>query len=310
MAKSLERLSAEPTLFAIDGSVKRLTNAYDILPPKVIDFDTKTRISNWVDGSAADWTFNLPNMDHYDIVISDNLIDILKVRSDAWISGSFFWHKALIGCSKEISQISEELLQKNKPRVISSRMFSASYLKNNTIQHEVGLFGQLSQVATNKIRRNSALISCGQGADEGVVRLFSEFIERIVHYDNIPFEVVWVDPIIFPRLKVPCWMKMADYTSDMYESISVAIIRPGIGTVTDSLTFGAKLFMYYESNNLEMSENAKRIESYNLGESFFDIKNAWLSSINYLNNDCLKQDHKNYLKSIGVNEQIRRQELY
>ena len=301
MSKSLERLSAEPTLFAIEDSVKRLTNAYDIQPPKVIDFDTKTRISNWVDGSAADWTFDLPNMDSYDIVISDNLIDILKVRNDAWLSGSFFWHKALIGCSTEISQISEELLLKNKPRMVTSSMFSSSYLKNNTMQYEVGLFGQLSQISTNEIRRNSALISCGQGSDESVVRLVSEFIERIVHYDNVPFEFVWVDPIVFPRHKIPGWMKMADYTTDMYKSISAAIIRPGIGTVTDSLTFGARLFMYYELNNLEMLENAKKIESLNLGEIFYDIENAWISSMEYICDDSLKFDHENNLKSIEVN---------
>jgi len=240
-------------------------------------------------------------MDSYDIIISDNLIDILKVRSDAWISGSFFWHKALIGCSAEIIHKSEELLLRNKPRIITSSMFSSSYLKNSAIQYEVGLFGTSSQIATNKNRRNSALISCGQGSDKSLIRLVLEFIEKIIHYDSVPFEFVWVDPIVFPFNKAPSWMKMADYTADMYKSISAAIIRPGIGTVTDSLTFGARLFMYYELNNLEMLENAKKIESLNLGEIFYDIENAWISSMEYICDDSLKFDHENNLKSIEVN---------
>ena len=52
--------------------------------------------------SSKFWTTNLsfpynslPNLGNYDLVISDNLIEILEMRSDTVLSGSFFWHKVL-----------------------------------------------------------------------------------------------------------------------------------------------------------------------------------------------------------------------
>ena len=49
----------------------------EIVPDEVVNFDSKTKASNWINGSAVNWYKELPNLDKFDKVVSDNLIEIL-----------------------------------------------------------------------------------------------------------------------------------------------------------------------------------------------------------------------------------------
>ena len=58
-----------------------------------INFDTNTTINDFLSGISRDWIFKINSLDQYDFVISDNLIEILEIRKDAWIIASFFGTK-------------------------------------------------------------------------------------------------------------------------------------------------------------------------------------------------------------------------
>jgi hypothetical protein len=301
LSQSIKRLMADPVIFAIEDDVRKISKSYDLPMPKVIDFDTKTRIRNWVDGSAGKWVLDIPNIDSYDVVVSDNLIEVLEIRGDAWISGSFFWHKSLDNCHKDLIRSSEYLLRRYSPRLVCSSLFSPSYIKDEKTQHAVGLF-KLHKYDHLKLSiKNDALISCGNGAGTNLVDKVSDFINKIKSLEKAPFEVVWVDPIVFPEGRVPKWMKKAKYNVEMYNSVSVSIIRPGIGTVTDSLIFGARLFTFHESGNFEMFNNSKIISDLNIGSKFQYIDDAWNGAIQYSKNNLLKSKHKRYLEKIDFN---------
>ena len=244
MSKALEQLSAQPVIFAVKQSVDKVAAAYGVEPLEVVNFDSQTKIADWVNGRASEWISRLPNIDAYDAVVSDNLIDILRIRDDAWLSGSFFWHESLVSCAPKIKQESRDLLLKHRPKMITSALFSSPYLEEETKQHKVGLFAIPNQLYKGQKGKNSVLISCGRGSGSSIFQAALRFVESICTYSSVPFDSVWVDPILLPNEGVPAWVKEADYTPDMYNSISVAIVRPGIGTVTDALTAGAKLAMF------------------------------------------------------------------
>ena len=79
-------------------------------------------------------------MDQYDFVISDNLIEILEIRKDAWIIASFFLaqnnQSNLIGLQKKI----RNNVKKNNPKIIASEIFALKYLNQYDNVYKVGLF--------------------------------------------------------------------------------------------------------------------------------------------------------------------------
>jgi hypothetical protein len=81
---------------------------------------------------------------------------------------------------------------------------------------------------------------------------------------------------------MPDWMQPASFTPEMYGRLAAAVIRPGVGTATDALVAGTRLFMFYESNNLEMVYNALRISERGLGEVFESIEDAWWAGMNFV----------------------------
>ena len=81
---------------------------------------------------------------------------------------------------------------------------------------------------------------------------------------------------------MPDWVQPASFTPEMYGRLAAAINRPGVGTATDALLAGARLFMYYELNNLEMAYNAQRISERGLGEVFESIEDAWWAGLNFM----------------------------
>ena len=44
---------------------------------------------NWKKNYNFDWLKKIKNIESYDYVISDNLIEILELRPDSWITGDF-----------------------------------------------------------------------------------------------------------------------------------------------------------------------------------------------------------------------------
>ena len=74
---------------------------------------------------------------------------------------------------------------------------------------------------------------------------------------------------------MPKWIQPAKYTNKMYSSLSSAIIRPGVGTISDCIINNVRMFCFYEASNFEMKSNSIRIQNSNLGYNSVEIKKAW-----------------------------------
>ena len=83
------------------------------------------------------------NLDRFDIVVSDNCVDILRSRQDAILFASFFWHRAL-SMPDWYSRNSDELLESCNPIIIANRLFVSDYIKKYDNLYLVGFFGQQS----------------------------------------------------------------------------------------------------------------------------------------------------------------------
>jgi hypothetical protein len=300
LAKALTNKQLKVTIFAplSDASIFNKSDCFSNI--KMVDFDTQTSAINWINGSAKNWYKLLPDLSEFDVVVSDNLIEILKVRHDAWLSGSFFWHESIDKLPEKFKKESRDLLLKHRPRMISSVLFSSEKLKKYTQLHEVGIFSDpdVNVYLSKEHSKNDALIACGKGGD--VMGRTQDFINKLSKEKKVIFDTVWVEPSLLPK-DSPYWMKKATFTKKMYQSLVVSIIRPGVGTITDSLLSQSKVFMYYESDNLEMRENALSIDTLGLGINSMSISDAWDNALAYMCNPDLQGKFAKKVRKININ---------
>ncbi len=294
LSQALKQCGANPVLFAPLLSAKILSEKEGIVIPEIVDFDTFTNKENWLNGLATDWVKFSPSFSSFDIVISDNLIEILCIRPDAWLSGSFFWYEDLNNFPNELKKKSLDLLTRFKPKMISSKLFTSHEIKNRTELFEVGLYAQ-DNLVTNEKNKNDALIACGMGGS--IKNQIREFVKSLAFREKNKFNRVWVEPDMIPS-NHPEWMVPATFTHEMYQNILVALIRPGVGTITNSLLAGARIFPFYEFENNEMEFNASRIHSFGVADNTSVINEAWNKAELYRIDKELQQEHFKNLKNL------------
>jgi hypothetical protein len=293
LSEALSASGANPVLFAPISTAELIAKTEGITTFEIVDFNTQTNKENWFDGSATKWIKFAPNLSEFDIVISDNLIEILLIRPDAWLSGSFFWHDALNHFPEYLKKKSLALLKKYRPKMISSELFTSDQLKINTELYEVGLYAS-NFLDSSSVIKTDALIACGVGGS--VKKEALEFVANLAKKGTTKFNQVWVEPEILPS-NYPDWMTPASFTREMYQKILVAIIRPGVGSITSSLSTGSRIFPFYEYENLEMSFNASKLYSSGVADATSLISEAWHQAELYRIDNDLQKTHLKKLKN-------------
>ena len=101
----------------------------------------------------------------------------------------------------------------------------------------------------------------------------------------------------------------------MYKQIKVALIKPGFGTIHDCLERGIPIISFLAGKNKEFSFNARILKKNNIGEYFFEFKNALNNTIltfndnkkvNKIENICKnlkwngEQDIKKYISKVKI----------
>jgi hypothetical protein len=302
IAEALKKIGIESTLFAPKLIANYLADLFQIESPTIIDFDTETTATDWLNGNAWKWVQRIQDLGDYDEVVSDNLVDVLTLRKDAWLSGSFLWHESLSGIPPQIIHNQMRLLAIHRPPMFSSRLFTSKKIKSLVKVFEVGLFGKRYNQQDRE--KKNALIAIGKGSPLG--RNLHLLIEEISKIKFIPFNKVWVDPEIFPT-SAPKWMKPATFERHMYEDLQVAIIRPGVGTATESILAGAKIFAFYEEENMEMKENASTLEKMGLGKDCEHFSIAWEMAQNFTLDLKVQKIYKKFvyrLKPSGADDVV------
>src|SRR5262249_53569756 len=130
----------------------------------LVDFDTGTSAMALRMGTpdAAQWNDRLPDLDGFDLVVSDNLPEVLARRPDAVLMGNFLWHEVIEGCDAAYVARARALLAQHRPSMIASTIFAAPYLSGSTRLQLVGLFGPPVRQTT---RGDDLLVAIGHGGE-------------------------------------------------------------------------------------------------------------------------------------------------
>jgi hypothetical protein len=306
VANALSKQEWRVHLYADGMGIEKFKTLYSIHPLiKPFPFNTNTCPETIRNGQSGQWYKKISGLDEYDLVISDNLPEILSVRPDTILCGSFLWHRAIQGVDPIVYQKIEHALQTHQPTMIASSFFVDQTLNTITNLQTIGMI--ITDGTKNVFNQGkNLLISCGKtGKNENE---FRSLISKILNnYDRPPFKTIWVEPRLVPSPK-PLWMKAASFDKNMYQDVMAVICRPGVGTITDSLWGGARIFCTIESGNTEMKDNANRLMQYGVGELCSSLENAYDAACNYFINESTQNSHKLSLKGLsfsGAEDTVR-----
>ncbi len=272
---------------------------------KIVDFQYPIEPSG--DSSNLydkNWTkISLPDLNKFDVVWSDNILQVLHQRADAILTGSFFWfevlkqHKDKNGLDKFIEE-QFQLVKKTRPMMAGNEYFSTQDVRDLTNFSPVGLY-RYSLLFEEK-KNKGILLSCGLGGEEE--DMASQAVKEIIKNNDIAPDYLFVEPRLLPK-NPPSWIKKADFTNEMFQYCAAVCIRPGLGTVSDALISRNRIFTFSKHDSFEMDHNAKVIESLNVGKKCRDPYHAYSEALDYvrtkekINEQIMRASH---LRTDGV----------
>ena len=296
LAKYLSNYEIIVDLYAELKKVLKFLNRESSSNINLINFDTQTTEKDFKLGKHKNWLKKINKINEYDLVISDNLLDILEIRPDALIMASFFWHDTLKGISDKYITDSKILLTKYKPTIIGSKIFSSVSVRKTHSFLGTGLFINNEDKINFKIKKTDLLLSYGWG---GASKLqFKKIIKKI--QNPYPFKTIWLEPYLY-KMNMPSYFMPANYQPRMYQKLLCSVIRPGLGTVAECLNFNVKIFALDDECNFEIKHNSKQLKKYKVGEYFNNLDDALSAAKKYARNNNELFFFKNEIKKIDFN---------
>jgi hypothetical protein len=218
------------------------------------------------------------------VVWSDNLSFPLKYHPNLVLTGSFLWSDVLDVPGEE------DLLTRLKPRMIGNEYFATPRLKRLTSFVPVGMYRY--GTVDNLVEKSGILLSCGQtNQAKAFFKMQIPTLRKAI--SALPPEIeLHVEPDYFLELNINSGVKLADFSEGMFNRIAAAVIRPGMGTVSDVLASGGRIFSFYEQGNFELEHNADVIERLGVGKYYKDLGQGLLDAVSFLNDSKARQEHQ------------------
>lgn len=181
-----------------------------------------------------------PESRKYDIVISDNIVELLTYRSDVILMGSFLWKdvvKSYLG-NNSLSTRDEWLLKEYNPTLITNKYVETQSVREYTNKVQTG-FGCIDrQVLGNEIEHVVL-----QYPSLNYLTEYSEFLDSILDVKDL------------------------GTTKDLsYINDTLIVARPGVGTITHCVEYSIPLIALYSDNDSEeIKELAQIVEDLHIG---------------------------------------------
>lgn len=176
------------------------------------------------------------DLNKYDLVVSDNIVGILKYRPDAILGGSFFWKDVFLNKfgPNRLTDFDNELLEKHKPLILTNRYFETGTMKEYKNKKQFGFGCTYLDLKINKIDR-------------------AVLIEPSLPYFNSYKEFI-------NNLTIP-------HTVDINVTENVFMVaRPGGGIITHCVKHHIPLIALYDENDSsEILELADRVVDLGIG---------------------------------------------
>ena len=266
LGEQFAKIGWQATIFAPQAKFARVFEALRIEPKAfLIDFDAKFDLASISQGcpEAMCWEKRLPCLNDYDVVLSDNLPEILRIRKDAILSGNFFWHEVLPDISIGYCDDVARLIRESNPLLLSYGGFSVIEDLGAVQVHDCAIPTVETTRNSTSTRRKCLLVTTGT-TDAGLAS-GRTILETLARTGIEPFEKVFVEPGLIGDFDNPEFFG-ADFSRDMFINVVATIGRPGFGAISDSFYYGSKFFPVVSENNREMSWNAAKLKEKGLGE--------------------------------------------
>lgn len=259
VADALHRAGAEATVLAPGGAVARVRRSSDAPDPgvRLIEFASATTPNALRSGDvrAVRWEERLPDLTGFDIVVADTLPEVLAVRPDAVLLAQFLWHDVLEDVDRAYRERAIELLSRSR-RVIGSELFAMPAVRGLAGFVPVGLYGPGAPKHDGGARHDLLISGGTTGA---AAEALQQVVLRLVREGPGPYRHVLVDPELVPA-GAPRWVRPAEHTSGSYEGLAGAVVRPGLGLLSELLARRVPVWTVAESRNVELAFNAAVVE--------------------------------------------------
>lgn len=196
-----------------------------------------------------------------DIIISDNTLINFNVFPGAqgYILGSFLWSD--LDIPEVIIEEEQKIISVNQINLIGIKDFIST--KNESIsKQEIGWFIDKTK-CTSKDSKDIILFSGGLGdiKEDAIINYFREVRRLFPKYEiNTSHKYQKI---------LPC-TKLFSFKTVDWEKVYFCIGRPGIGTISDCITYNIPLIGIGEISNQEIKFNALKIEELNIGINYLN----------------------------------------
>jgi hypothetical protein len=198
-----------------------------------------------------------------DIVISDNLVEAVLFWNNVSLSANFLWKdQQNYICNKP----EQEILFHKAARVFGNRYFSTPNVREHRNFLSID-FIKPHNFYPIEATKNALLISVGTTGLK--INQGRKILMQALQDAAGKFEEILVGPELL-RDYQPSEMKKfnvseADFSPEMYGRVKIAIVSPGLGTITNLLFYEAKIIGFNLDSNYELLYNCGALEHFSLG---------------------------------------------
>ena len=221
---------------------------------------------------------DVTGIDKYDKVITDNLVEVLKYRPDALLSGSFLWSdiwREKYG-NNDFSDEQDKIFHDVKPRVVCNGDVVFGQLKRYQNKVDIGWGCKDNSIDDFNLNR----IVCITPSLNYTERYTEKFLEiRNEYQDDVDFSF------------------NINHTDN-----SMFVIRPGLGMITTCVSHRIPIVaLWDEDDSIEIQHLAHKVEELGIGISL-NVKDNFIlpSDVTKYRDSFKKLNLNGYLKFAGV----------
>tara|TARA_A100001011_G_scaffold400478_1_gene515330 strand:+ start:11797 stop:12870 length:1074 start_codon:yes stop_codon:yes gene_type:complete len=237
-----------------------------------------------------------------DLIVSDNHVAPLINDKKTILMGSFLWLDVINNYNKKPNKISE--YEKSILKRYSPEMIAVDNMYNETVRKNTRIFPvpwfESRRVYEKFILFNNILIT--SGGTEELDLFFIKLVKRLAYENNS--KNFFLDSKLIRKLKTKSKSFLTnifefDFSEESFKKIDVAICRPGIGILTDCMSYIIPVIAVSNNKNSEIIFNSKKVVSKGIGISIMldnkDIEDKdYIRINNYINsrdklNDCIEE---------------------
>ena len=193
----------------------------------------------------------------FDLIFTDTFPEAHFLGKKIYIFSNFLWHREFKILSTKYLRLEKSLLR-NKVIFFSNYLFCKNYLKKFNVV-KVPFFKNFKKTK----KKGAILISFGTAKYSQENKL-KNIVERIIKLNKKNKHKIYLEPRLYKKSLLNFNVHKANYSEKMYNEVSIAITKPGLGTVEECLRRGIQIICYTRGTQSEFRHNANVLLKYKL----------------------------------------------